>query len=120
MAPVEASKLKPDGKAPAEIVNVTGAVPPLVATVWLYAVLMSGTGSVAVVIESAETIVPLYACDAVTEFASVALIVKLYAPAVVGVPLMAPVDVSKLRPAGNAPAETENAIGAVPPLVATV
>jgi hypothetical protein len=81
---------------------------------------MSGTGSALVVIESAETIVPLYACDAVTLFASVALIVKLYAPAADGVPLIAPVDVSSERPVGSAPAETLNVIGAVPPLVATV
>ncbi len=46
--------------------------------------------------------------------------VKLYAPAVVGVPLMTPVDVFRLKPAGSDPAEIENVIGAVPPLVVTV
>ena len=81
---------------------------------------MSGTGSVPVVIEIAETMVPLYDCDAVTEFASVAVTVKLYAPAAVDVPLIAPVDVSRLKPAGSAPEVILNATGAVPPDVCTV
>ena len=81
---------------------------------------MSGTGSVTVVIASADTMVPLYNWEAVTEFASVAVIVKLYAPDAPGVPLIAPVDVSKLKPAGSDPRDTENATGAVPPDVATV
>ena len=86
----------------------------------MYAELMSGTGSVAVVMLSADTMVPLYACVAVTLFASVALIVKLYAPAAVGVPVIAPVEVFKLKLVGSDPSDTENAIGAVPPDVATV
>ena len=86
----------------------------------MYAWPISGTGSVTVVTASAAAIVPLYDCVAVTEFASVALIVKLYVPDAPGVPLMAPVDVSKVRPLGNDPTETENVTGAVPPLVATV
>jgi hypothetical protein len=48
------------------------------------------------------------------------LIVKLYAPAAVGVPVIAPVEVFKLNPVGSEPAETENVTGAVPPDVATV
>jgi hypothetical protein len=66
--------------------------------------LRSGVGSVAVVIDSAETMVPPYACDAVTLFVSVAVTVKLYAPAADGVPLITPVDVSSERPAGSDPA----------------
>jgi hypothetical protein len=81
---------------------------------------MSGVGNVLVVIASAAAIVPVYSLVDVIEFASVAVIVKSYAPAAVGVPEIAPVDVSRLRPVGNAPADTENATGAVPPLVATV
>ena len=81
---------------------------------------MSGTGSVTVAIASADTMVPLYNCESVTELASVAVIVKLYAPDAPGVPLIAPVEVSKLKPVGNDPADTENATGAVPPDVPTV
>ena len=80
----------------------------------------SGTGNVVVVMLSAEAMVPLYACVAVTLFASVASIVKLYAPAAVGVPLIAPVEVSSDNPVGNDPVDTENDTGAVPPDVATV
>jgi hypothetical protein len=75
----------------------------------------TGVGSVALAIARAETIVPLYDCVELTEFASVAVIVKLYAPAVVGVPLTAPVDGSSVRPGGSDPAEIENVSGAVPP-----
>ena len=81
---------------------------------------MSGTGSVAVVMARLFEIVPLYDCDAVTELLSVAVTVNAYAPAVVGVPLIAPVDVSKLKPFGNAPPVTANVTGAVPPDVPTV
>jgi hypothetical protein len=80
---------------------------------------MSGTGSVTVEMASADAIVPLYSCDAVTLFASFAVTVKLYAPEAPGVPLIVPVEVSKLKPDGKAPPEIENVTGAVPPLVAT-
>jgi hypothetical protein len=63
---------------------------------------------------------PLYECDAVTELLSVALIVKVYAPGVEGVPEMTPVETFKLNPAGRDPAVIENATGAVPPVVWTV
>jgi hypothetical protein len=45
----------------------------------------------------------------------VAVIVKLYVPALVGVPLMTPVDAFSERPAGNAPAVSAKVMGAVPP-----
>ena len=89
IAPVAVSSDNPAGSDPNDTENAIGAVPPDVATVWLYDVLSSGTGSVAVVMLTAAAMVPLYACDAVTEFASVAVTVKLYAPAAVGVPLIA-------------------------------
>ena len=81
---------------------------------------MSGTGSVTVVIASAETIVPLYACDAVTELPSVAVTVKLYAPEAPVVPLITPVDALSAKPFGSDPAVMANVIGAVPPDVCTV
>jgi len=46
--------------------------------------------------------------------ASVTLIVNV--PGAVGVPLMAPVEVFRVRPAGNVPLLTENVSGAVPPV----
>ena len=47
-----------------------------------------------------------------TEF--VALTVKLNVPAVVGVPIIAPVDAFKLKPVGNEPLLIDQVIGVVP------
>jgi hypothetical protein len=44
----------------------------------------------------------------------VALIVKLNVPAAVGVPVIAPVDSFKLKPAGSVPLATAHVIGVVP------
>jgi hypothetical protein len=52
--------------------------------------------------------------------ASVALIVKLNTPFVVGVPEMIPVRESSVRPLGSAPAETVKVYGAIPPVADTV
>jgi hypothetical protein len=82
--------------------------------------LISGVGSVVVVIAMSAAIVPLYDCDAVTPFASVAVMVNAYAPAAAAVPVIAPVEAFKVNPVGNDPAETENVTGAVPPDVCTV
>ncbi len=51
---------------------------------------------------------------------SVAEIVKLKVPPAVGVPERVPALPFKLRPAGRAPAVTENVYGAVPPLALIV
>ncbi len=52
--------------------------------------------------------------------ASVAVTVKAKVPPVVGVPVMAPVPVFRLRPAGRAPDVTAKVTGAVPPVTAMV
>ena len=44
----------------------------------------------------------------------VALTVKFDVAAIVGVPVIAPVDVFKLKPDGNAPLATAHVIGVVP------
>jgi hypothetical protein len=120
ISPVELLSVSPTGNEPAVIANEIGDVPPEVCTAWLYEVFIRGVGSDAVVIASADAIVPLYDCVAVTEFASVAFTVNAYAPAVVGVPPIAPVAAFKLNPAGNVPLPIVNAIGEVPPDVCTV
>lgn len=48
-------------------------------------------------------------------FASVAVIVKLNCPAVVGVPEMTPVVELSVSPGGSAPSETAKIYGGVPP-----
>ena len=52
--------------------------------------------------------------------ASVAVIVKLNWPGVVGVPEITPVVVSSVRPFGRVPLETLKVYGAVPPVAETV
>jgi hypothetical protein len=52
--------------------------------------------------------------------ASVAVIVKLNWPAVVGVPEMTPVVALSVRPGGSAPLETVKVYGAVPPVAEIV
>ncbi len=50
---------------------------------------------------------------------STTLIVKSKVPAADGVPVIAPVVVFRLKPAGREPAETEKVYGETPPLTAT-
>ena len=45
---------------------------------------------------------------------------KLELPAAVGVPLRAPVDALRARPAGRFPVETDHAYGGMPPVPASV
>jgi hypothetical protein len=71
-------------------------------------------------IDGTAPTVPESLCVAVIAFASVARTVKAYVPALVGVPVMAPVAVLRAKPVGKVPAVMANAIGAVPPVVATV
>ena len=54
------------------------------------------------------------------EFASVAVMVKVAAVVLVGVPVMAPVLVFKVRPAGSVPLVTAYTYGAVPALAAAL
>jgi hypothetical protein len=58
------------------------------------------------VIAGHETVIVRLAEVPMHTFASVALIVKVDAPAVVGVPVMAPVLVFRLKPAGSDPLAT--------------
>ncbi len=51
-------------------------------------------------------VVPEYAREPVESAASVPVTVKLNAPAVVGVPLIRPLDALSVSPAGSAPAVT--------------
>ena len=79
-----------------------------------------GKETVVIVIDAGAEMVPEYACDAVTPFASVAVTVNEYAPEVVGVPVIVPDVALSDRLAGSAPAVAAKAIGAVPPEVAIV
>jgi hypothetical protein len=120
-----ALSVRPGGKAPLDTVNVYGGLPPVARTVWLYGIPANAGGSVAgltVIKGQRETtgITMEYGLLPGQPLASVAVIVKLNTPAVVGVPEMMPVVAPSIRPFGNAPAETTKVYGAVPPVAETV
>ena len=68
----------------------------------------------------AGLIVTEYAWEAVAPTLSVAVMVKAKVLAPVGEPVITPVWVFRLKPVGNAPAETLNVTAPVPPLAVTV
>jgi propanediol utilization protein len=111
-APVEVFSVRPAGNVPT-MENVYGATPP----VTVMGPLLNGTPTVPVVvpeqvIEMDGTIV-ITQPVAVAPRASVTLMVKV--PDAVGVPVTAPVEVFRVRPAGNVPT-IENVYGATPPV----
>ena len=65
-------------------------------------------------------IVIVYRRLPVQPVASVAVIVKVNVPTVVGVPVIAPVLELRSRPVGSEPLDTENVYGEVPPEPETV
>jgi hypothetical protein len=73
-----------------------------------------------VVIESVGIIVIESVCCAVRDPLSVTRTVKFDVPAVVGVPVIAPDDGFKDKPAGNVPTVTAQVYGVVPPVATTV
>ena len=72
------------------------------------------------VIESAGYIVIARAWSTYALFASVTLTVKLLVPAIVGVPLITPVDVLRLNPAGRLPVAILQTYGVLPPAATSV
>ena len=107
IAPVAAFRDKPVGNDPAVTANVEAPVPPLDVSVCEYATPCVVAGSDAGFTVSGAATTTVYARAPVALSVSVAVIVKLKVPAVVVVPVMAPVDVFSDRPVGKAPAETE-------------
>jgi len=115
-------RVKPDGSAPALVVNVR--VPnPVAATIWLYAVPATPAGSVVVVMfggagKSITILRAWVAVIGVMVLESVTLTVKFTVPlGPVGVPEIVPVPL-RVRPAGNAPALMENVTVPAPPVFA--
>lgn len=107
IAPVDAAKLNPAGRAPDVMLHEYGVDPPDAANVAEYAVLTVPLGSEVVVTVGgcgAASIVMLRALVAVCsgELESATLTVNDEAPAPVGVPVMSPA-VESPSPAGSAP-----------------
>ena len=115
IAPVDVFKLRPPGRLPLAIAHVIGVV-PVAARVWLYAVPTVPAGKEAVVIVGATGAELMTMLSALVAFPAlfVALTVKLKVAAVVGVPVIAPVDAFKLRPPGRLPLAIAHVIGVVP------
>src|ERR1039458_4934099 len=113
-APVEVFRVRPAGNVPLPIENVYGAVPP----VTVVGPLLNGTPTAPVLVPEQVTeiggLIGIVQPVPVAPRESVTLIVKV--PGAVGVPVTAPVEVFRVRPAGNVPLPIENVYGEVPPV----
>jgi hypothetical protein len=112
----------PAGRDPEETDQLYGCVPPVAASVLLYAVpTVPAVSGLAVEIVGAAAALIVKENDFVDEalFPPVTRTVKVEVPAVVGVPLIAP-PVDRERPAGRDPEETDQLYGVVPPLADNV
>ena len=118
ITPVEGTRVKPPGNDPLNTDHVYGSMPPVPASVVLYAPLTVPLPSGDVVeITRAGSTVRANSMDAVAWSASVTWIVKLAELAVVGMPLIAPVAGANVRPAGKVdPVLTAQVYGPTPPV----
>ena len=102
IAPLAASMLRPAGRPVAD--QVYGVVPPVAATVALYAAPTTPPGSDVVVMDGGAMMVIdrlAVAVKCVGLVESVTVTATVLAPAVVGVPVMAPEEALIVSPAGN-------------------
>src|SRR3990172_11372348 len=113
---VRPARERPAGSVPANILHVYGVLPPPATSVWMYAQLAVPSERDAVLTLNPENTVTDKAFVLTAPLASVACIVKLLVPAVVGVPLISPVAVLRLSPAGSTPALNIKKKAASPPL----
>jgi hypothetical protein len=111
MRPELVFKVSPVGSDPTDSFHVYGAVPPTAASCCEYPSCTIPSGNEVVLTDSASPIViDRDAFMVVLMLAlSVNVMVKLWVPAVVGVPLITPVVLLKLSPTGNVPAVTAQA-----------
>jgi len=119
MTPVEEASVNPGGRLPEMTAHVYGVQPPVAASVCEYATFTIASGSVVVVISRAAS-VPMTidsGCVAVPagESESATSTVKLAVSAVVGTPLMTPVEGASVSPAGRFPDITDHVYGLMPP-----
>lgn len=109
MAPVEPFSERPAGRLPTLMDQVYGVIPPVAARVWLYDVPITPAARLVVVTETGGFTAMLrfaVAVFAVGVSESVTVTVKFDVPAVVGVPLIAPVLELSISPVGNDPVVT--------------
>ena len=106
MIPVDAARVKPVGKAPTDIVHVTGETAPDTARVAVYDEPAMALGNVSVVITGLELTMIVKGCVSVSPAPSSTLTVNWNVPRLDGVPLMVPA--LSESPPGSAPAETDH------------
>jgi hypothetical protein len=119
MAPVDGFSVRPGGNEPLAIEKVYGGVPPVATaadeyarpTVPVFAGQTSFRSGGLMTMLQFDVAVP-----AALPVESTTWAVKLNVPAVVGVPVMAPVDELSVKPAGNEPVMIENVYGGTPPV----
>src|SRR5215471_9384983 len=100
-------RFNPAGKVPLVRVQVYGVVPPLAASVALYAMFTSPSGNEVVVIAKVAGVIvsvklTVFVCAGVSESFTCNVSGKLLAAAV-GVPLMTPVELFRFSPLGSVP-----------------
>src|SRR3990172_7910786 len=120
ISPVVPLSANPAGSAPTVTAHVMGDFPPLLASVWLYARFTVPSASDAVVIAGYALTVIDSALVAVALLSSVTCTVKLDTPAVVGMPLISPVALFSVSPAGRVPTVTAHTYGVFPPAAVSV
>src|SRR4030067_826349 len=115
ISPVVLLRLSPAGSAPTVTAHVIGALPPLPASVWLYARFTVPSESDTVVITGYALTMIDKTLVAVALLSSVTCTVKIDIPAVVGVPLISPVALLSVTPTGSVPTVTVHVYGVFPP-----
>jgi hypothetical protein len=120
ITPVAVFNVSPAGRLPTVTAHVYGVLPPVAASVWLYARFTVPSASAVVVTDSTAYTVMDSACVTNAPFASVTDTVKLLVPARVGVPLITPVLLLSPSPAGRLPTVTAHVTGDFPPVDAKV
>ena len=123
--PVEEFRDKPVGSDPLVTDHVYGVVPPEAVRVAEYVAPSCASGKSPVKIVRDD---PVAAIATVKDFAAVCAgelesftwTEKLYEPAVVGVPLIAPLDEFRVKPVGRLPVDTVQLYGVVPPVACKV
>jgi len=117
MSPVAGLRKRPAGSAPPATVKVYGAVPPEAVIVCAYGCSVVPGGSVVglriMAGQPGLAMVIVYRRLPEQPVASVAVIVKVNVPTVVGVPVIAPVELLRSRFVGSAPLDIENVYGDV-------
>lgn len=109
--------VKPPGRLPPVTAQMYGGTPPVASSVWLYAVPNDPPAKVVVAIVNAGAAVTVMVIAWLAELlaSSVTSKVTLALPAPVGVPVIAPVVLFRLKPKGNVPEVIVHRKGLVPP-----